>query len=152
MSADESGGWVLAYPPDDPESVATVDAHFMHRRRETVDAQLMQWRREGKVSELDIDPALDAAFIEEFVGGLFELSAPIQKWKQVRAFDSAEACERYKVDLRRTLGEAHESLTPELEPFTHMNDPASLLWIGIPRIKASRCVPTSAMYPPAKAE
>jgi hypothetical protein len=137
------GGWLLLVPPMDDGLVAalleargTPDAPS---DRTVSDADRQRAARLWDESKTAGNVAKGQRLLLE---GLFETSAPLSRWRQLLAFDTAQACEREKRQaISRYQPIADKKLAQDLSA-----DDLQFAG-GVVGLQLGRCVPASAYYP-----
>lgn len=149
--AQVGGGWFLVAPPPIPEKRALVRVYAASSDAE-VQAAVDSLPNEKqillvtKVYKILMIPTV-VARTEALLEALQDTSAPVSKWRQIDAFDSAELCER---DRQRAL-QGFERAAARLRSLAPESEELPVegwgIFEGLSACRRSRCVPESAFFP-----
>lgn len=139
-------GWVLVGPPDDKGIQAGLNkvsgarggyAFDTSTEASAADVQRAQavWDRALKVDN-------EASRMRILIESIYDRNAPAEKWLNIMAFDTAQACEASRI---RNFSK-YESIAEKLLAQGLSQENGELLTAAI-RFTFSRCVPASVLYP-----
>jgi hypothetical protein len=147
-SPAQSGDWRLVVPPLIPEKRALIRVYAAGSPAEVRaavdglpgDAQVLLVTKVYAILSI---PAATAR-TEALLDALQDTSAPVSRWRQIGAFDSAEACERQRrLALESLEGEAFRARSGFSES-AELSDEHWTILEGLSTGRMSRCVPVSA--------
>jgi len=85
------------------------------------------------------------AFVEASAGAFLLPVAPLGQWEQLRAFDSAAACEAWRTGLEEDAERHFQAAAPQdYGPSISLEE--LLIFIRYSQAMESRCLPVSAVY------
>jgi hypothetical protein len=139
-------GWVLAAPPFDDALTAALWATTMRAAGKEVPAELQNradFERLHRVMESTngVSPPSDRWKL--IADAFIDRTAPVTKWLQLRAFDTANECERTRVALVRRADQEITALASR--PEVTVGDLQGLT--ASSRAPLAKCMPASAVYP-----
>jgi hypothetical protein len=137
-------GWILAGPPADSGMLAGL--HKVSGQRvgppTAHDASEADVERAQEVWDRAFKAENDASANRILLESLLDMSAPIEKWQQLMAFDTAQACEATRV---KNMSKWDSIIDTQIA--RGLTTENWSLITGAIRFKSGRCVPASALYP-----
>ena len=88
------------------------------------------------------------AVVEATAGAFLLPMAPLREWEQLRAFDSAAACEQWRAGLEADAERRVRAAAPSKDHRSQFSLEELLTFIRYSQGMEARCLPVSAVYPP----
>ncbi len=147
-----SRDWVLIAPPDNTVTAAFMEVfEFLPDRKSQFPGKTDGLSEEDRRSLKNLFEQVKAApsaevSVEILTESVSVTDAPLPQWRQVREFNSSDACKSTRAELLKVTDEQ----TKKFGAYPHMPR-EEFQWPMLGRsFQSSRCVPSGLMAPPAQ--
>jgi len=155
-SVSAQSGWHLLTPPFDEEFFVVASSLFLYKKGRDIDvpgrikALEKIERLHKKLDEINFDIMNPSEKMKTIIKETIIKDAPLNKWEQLQAFDSAQQCERerFRVMARliRQTEKAERPSRPSDEGISSFSIEEIKVWEALIRIQLSKCVPSAIYY------